>query len=143
MDSVDCDHRYGAPNIERVETFRIDGGKVDFGDILHVGGVPQGTAVVCWLNNGRVVVAGKLFSDNFWNPQTATIEIRFRRTNGSVTGLTTFDLTTQGGVVSWRDIEKKSPSGNFKEVRIRLKQFLPDTGLGPTSSIVATRTFTR
>jgi len=143
MDRSDCIERFGANNISRVQTFRINAGEVDFGDLGHALGAPQGNAVICWLTNGRVAVMGKLFSDNFGDPQTATIEIRFRRSGGQVTNLTTRSLTSQGGPVSWRDIERVSPAGDFREVRIRLKQFLPDTGLGPVSSVLATRTFRR
>jgi hypothetical protein len=143
MDKTDCDRRFGAANIDRVDTFKINGGGVDFGDHAHVAGSPQGDAVICWLKNGKVAVLGKLFSDNFRNAQTAKVEIRFRRTDGRVANLTTRSVGSQGGFVTWRDIEKVSPPGEFREVRIRLKQFLFDSGLGPSESVVATRTFRR
>lgn len=142
MDRSDCDRRFGAANIARVEPFRINGGEVDFGDLLHLGGAPQGDAVVCWLNDGRVAVMGKLFSDNFQDPQTATVEVRFRRSNGEVTNPRTRTVASQGFIVTWEDIEVVSPEGDFQEVRIRLRQGLP-TDLGPVSRVVATRTFRR
>jgi hypothetical protein len=143
MDRSDCNRIFGAENVTRVESFKINGGSVDFGDIAHLGGAPQGDAVICWLKNGRVAVMGKLFSDNFWNPQTATIEVRFRRSNGQVTNPTTRSFSTQGGIATWRDIDLRSPIGNFTEVRIRLKCFLPNTGLGSVSSVLADETFER
>jgi hypothetical protein len=36
---------------EDVDQFRISGGIPDFGDELHLGGAPQGTAVMCWDGN--------------------------------------------------------------------------------------------
>lgn len=143
MDRADCDRKFGAANIARVEKFVISGGEVDFGDHAHIAGEPRGDAVICWLNDGRVAVLGKLFSDNFRDPQTATVEIRFRRRSGQVTNTTTRSINSQGGIVAWRDIEKLSPAGDFQEVRIRLKQFLPDTGIGPGTNLLATRTFKR
>lgn len=144
MDKSDCDRIFGSANIEKIETFRINGGRVDFGDDLHVAGQPLGDAVVCWSIDGRVAVKGRLFSDSLGEPQTATIEIRFRRDSGALTNPTTRSVNGQGGpLFNNRVVEKVSPIGSFNEVRIRLKLFLPDTGLGSTSSIVATRTFTR
>lgn len=47
------------------DRFRIEGGRADFGDLPHVGGAPQGTAVVCWYRPGtQVFVFGRLFADS-------------------------------------------------------------------------------
>jgi hypothetical protein len=144
MNKDDCGRMFGSANVEKVETFKMTGGKVDFGDDPHLGGQPLSDAVVCWSIDGRVAVKGKLYSDNFGDPQTAIVEIRFRRTNGQVTNPTTRSISTGGGWVGSREVEKVSPIGSFNEVRIRLKLFLPDSGLGrPVSSIVATQTFRR
>lgn len=143
MDRNDANQMFGSANVEKVTEFKINGGAVDFGDELHVLGSPQGNAIVCWSIDGRVAVKGKLFSDNFRNPQTAIIEIKFRHANGQFTNPTTRSLTTQGGVVRSKLVEKVSPIGNFNEVSIRLKQFLPDTGLGPVTRILATKVFKR
>ena len=116
---------------------------MDFGDDLHLFTLPQGDAVVCWSIDGRVAVKGKLYSDNSGEPQVATGEIRFRRTNGNVTETTRYDLASQGGPVSSEEVEKVSPVGSFKEVRIRLKVFYPDNDLGPLAKTLATRTFKR
>lgn len=67
FDRGDCDRAFGASNIQSVDTIRIDTGtvgQVDFGDNLHLGGVPQGPAVVCWATNGRVALIGRLFVDS-------------------------------------------------------------------------------
>ena len=142
-DQITCNGIFASANVEKVEAFKVNGGDVDFGDDLHLVGSPQGDAVVCWSIDGRVAVKGKLYSDNSRDHQTARVEIRFRRTNGNVTGTTWRSLTTQGGLVSSREVEKVSPEGRFKEVRIRLKAFYPNTGLGPVSRTLATKTIKR
>lgn len=54
---------------DAVDQFKIDGGEADFGDDLHLGGSPQGTAVACWdgdlqnANATRVVLRGNLYRD--------------------------------------------------------------------------------
>jgi hypothetical protein len=142
MNKDDVDRMFGSANVEKVESFKIDGGYVDFGDDWHVGGSPQGDAVVGWSIDGRVAVKGKLYSDNLLSPQKATVRIRFRRANGQVTNNTTRTITTHGGWVGSREIEKVSPAGNFNEVRIKLEASL-ETGLGTINKVVATRTFRR
>lgn len=50
-----------------VDTLRIDTGEgndVDFGDDWHVGGAPQGNALICWGTNGTVAFKGKVFADS-------------------------------------------------------------------------------
>jgi hypothetical protein len=55
---------------DAVDQFKAEGGGADFGDDLHLGGAPQGTAVVCWdgnlrnANAARVILRGKLYHDN-------------------------------------------------------------------------------
>lgn len=55
---------------DAVDQFRAEGGGADFGDDLHLGGAPQGTAVVCWDGNlrnpnaARVILRGKMYRDN-------------------------------------------------------------------------------
>lgn len=142
MTSIDCDHIFGATKVEKVDAFRIDGGEVDFGDELHLAGVPQGEAVVCWRTNGRVTVLGKLFSDNFRDTQVASIEFRFRRTNGQ-TATARARVASQSFWVASKSIEASSPSGRFNQVRIRLFKF-QHTDLGDTPRVrVAERTFNR
>jgi hypothetical protein len=55
---------------DAVDQVKAEGGGADFGDDLHLGGAPQGTAVVCWDGNvrnpnaARVFLRGKLYHDN-------------------------------------------------------------------------------
>lgn len=141
-DENDCDRMFGSANVEKVKTFKMEASHADFGDEPHLGGGPLGNAVICWSIDGRVAVKGKLYSDNFHDPQTATVDIRFRRTNGRFTNLTWRSITTNGGWVSHREVEKVSPVGNFNQVRIRLKLYT-HTDLGETRRVVLTKTFTR
>jgi len=146
MDRNDANMMFGSANVEKVESFKISGGDVDFGDHLHLGGSPQGNAIIVWSIDGRAAVRGVLFSDNFKDPQTATIEIRFRRTNGQLTNVTRRSVTSQGGPMNsfyTKLVEKVSPRGQFDLVEIRLKRFLPDTGLGPVSTTLVTQAFRR
>lgn len=142
MNKNDCDEKFGASNISKVEPFRINTGKVDFGDDIHMAARPVGEAIICWLHDGRVAVLGKLYSDNFFNAQEAIVEIDFRRRNGNIRTVRR-TLSTQGGVVSSRDIEEISRTGDFTRVEIRLIKFIADSGGGPVSTVVATRTFRR
>jgi len=66
FDSGDCNSTFGAANVIDVDQFSKDtgtSGRVDFGDHMHLGGAPQGTAVACWSSTGRVLLKGYLFSD--------------------------------------------------------------------------------
>jgi hypothetical protein len=144
-DQNDCNNLFGAANIQKVETFTINTDNADFGDELHLFGAPQGTAVVCWLNNGRVSVIGKLYSDAR-EPHISRIEVVFRRTNGQFTDIRRSSVATQGlpvGPVPQHDIQINSPNGNFDRVGIRLISVFPDTGLRPRGRVVAERLFRR
>ena len=147
MDRNDANQMFGSANVESVIQFKLPSdsspGTVDFGDEPHLAGQPVGTAIICWALDGRVAVKGKLYSDNLRDPQTATVEIRFRRTNGRATNPTTRRLNTQGGWVSSKEVEKVSPFGSFNEVRIRLFRFLPDAPAGPVREMVASTIFKR
>jgi hypothetical protein len=59
-----CDWLFGAANVLKATTFSINAGKVDFGDGLHFAGAPRGTAMVCWANDGRVAIAGRVYADS-------------------------------------------------------------------------------
>jgi hypothetical protein len=129
-----------------VQRFSVDGGGADFGDDAHLGGHPFGDAVICWSPAGRVAVIGKLYADDLClpfrpcDPLTATVKIRFQRTNGRWTGVTTRTKLTQGNLASL-EVKKKSPLGSFKNVNIRLFTF-QTTDLGPTGDVlVAERNF--
>lgn len=140
----DCALIFGSANVEKVKSFKIEAGKVDFGDDFHVFGSPQGKAVLCWSIDGRVAIKGKLYSDNFRDTQTAHAEIAFRRTNGNWTQPFVYLAASQGLVVVSSRVEKVSPLGKFNKVRVRLKYFLPDTGIEGASTItVKTKTYNR
>jgi hypothetical protein len=145
VDKNDANVMFGSANVEKVEAFKLKGGEVDFGDHLHVGGEPQGNAIVVWSIDGRAAVRGVLFSDNFRDPQTAYIEIRFRRDNGQFTRPTRRSVSSQGGPMNsfyTKLVEKVSPAGRFNEVEIRLKQFL-STDLGPLTTPLIKKTYKR
>jgi hypothetical protein len=44
-----------------VDQFKMEGGVGDFGDDLHLGGGPQGTAVACWDGNAQNANASRVF----------------------------------------------------------------------------------
>lgn len=136
-DRGDCNRMFGSANVVKVQPFKIDTNNVDFGDEPHFGGAPHGNAVLCWSVDGRVAVKGKLYSDNLRDPQTATVHIRFRRTNGELTlPYKSPELLTQGGWVANRETALVSPLGNFNEVDVRLWKFIADTGLQPNNPVM-------
>ncbi len=144
FDRTDCNAMFGSANVARVQQFNIEAGRADFGDELHLFGAPQGKAVICWSLDGRVAVKGKLYADAGFNEFVeAGIRIRFRRTNGRLTGTTTRTVRTQGFLAS-RVVEVVSPAGRMNQVRIELTRF-QETGLAtpPRAAIVAQRTFNR
>jgi hypothetical protein len=142
MDENEANAIFGAANIDKLTKFKMDGGKVDFGDQVHLAGSPQGTAIVVWSIDGRVAVKGVLFSDNFRSPQTATVEIRFKRSDGHIPTPTTRNKTTQGAPVGFKTVYKASPAGRYNEVRVRLSN-TQNTALGTTTNVLKTRTFRR
>jgi hypothetical protein len=124
----DCNSIFASQNVTKADTFSVDGGKADFGDQLHIGGVPVGTAVICWSIDGRVAVKGRLYADNLClplrpcTPVTTQVKISFQRTNGLFTKTTRRSVVSQG-MVADREVTKKSPSGSFDRVRIQLFTF--------------------
>jgi hypothetical protein len=116
----DCYVVFAAANVAKVTPVRINAGGADFGDLLHIGGVPQGNAVICWSTDGRVAVKGLLFADNFRGPVSSTSRIKFRRSNGSWTTEFPTVATTQGGWPGWTLAYVVSPPGDFRRVRIVL-----------------------
>ena len=79
-----CEAESGTSTIVDDDRVSINGGKVDFGDILHLGGAPAGTAVVCWKADGGVRVRGRLFADSNTTLITAQVEVAAIRTSGTV-----------------------------------------------------------
>ena len=146
MNRADANEIFGSANIEKLRFFKISAGDVDFGDHIHIAGTPQGSAIIVWSIDGRVAVKGLLFSDNFRDPQTATIKIRFRRTTGGFTAWTNRSVASQGGPMTpfyIKLVEKVSPVGTFDQVQVRLVQTIPDTGLGPTTATLEDKTYNR
>ena len=58
---------------EEVDQFSVNAGIPDFGDELHLGGAPRGTAVVCW--DGNVANA---------NATTVFLKARLYRDSGTI-----------------------------------------------------------
>lgn len=114
--------------VQKAQTFVINRDGADFGDHPHLFGAPQGQAVVCWSTNGRIGVKGVLFADDFREPVEAIVRIRFRRSTGAWTGVTTQRVSGNGGVVAFRPVTVVSPRGQFDRVQIRLQKF-QDTAL--------------
>lgn len=72
FNASDC---VGPGNVVDVDTIQTSAGRADFGDLPHIGGAAQGTAVVCWYDSGRVYIRGRLFVDSVSRTcVTATIE---------------------------------------------------------------------
>jgi hypothetical protein len=129
-------------NIEKLRPFKMNGGEVDFGDDLHLGGSPQGNAIVVWSIDGRVAIRGRLYSDTGFNEaQEAILEIQFRRTNGTFTRPTKLTIYSQGFLQS-KLVQKISPVGNFNQVSLELKRFVV-TDLGSVTHSLIKRTFNR
>jgi hypothetical protein len=66
FDRGECDRAFGAANLVDHDFIKVDtgnAGKTDFGDHAHLLGAPQGTAVVCWNNDGAVLLRGRVFND--------------------------------------------------------------------------------
>jgi hypothetical protein len=142
MDHNDANSIFGSANIEKMKSFKMQEGEVDFGDELHLFGSPQGNAIIVWSIDGRVAVRGRLYSDTGFNEaQSAIIEIRFRRTNGTFTKPTKRTLTSQG-LLQKKLVEKVSPIGSFNQVEIKLKKFL-HTPLGFVTVELKKRMFNR
>src|SRR5215471_3107470 len=120
FDHGDCYVVFAAANVARVAPFKIEAGKADFGDHPHLLGSPQGNAVNCWSTDGRVAVKGYVFADDLRGPVSATVHIRFRRSNGSWTSEFVQSANTQGGLPGSALAYVVSPSGSFNQVRVRL-----------------------
>ena len=137
----DCYVVFAAANVAKVTPVKIEAGGADFGDHPHLAGAPQGNAVICWSTDGRVAVKGNVFADDFRGPVTATVQIRFRRSNGSTANFST-SAVTQGGFPGWALAYVASPPGDFRQVRIRLFT-TTSSGLGVATTRVASKNFNR
>jgi hypothetical protein len=132
-----CDAESGAAAIVDDDRVSINGGKVDFGDILHLGGVPAGTAVVCWRADGGVRVVGRLFADSNSTLITAQVEVEAFRTSGTVSRMA-FDF--KGLYAQNRVVDFGWSSGTFDSIRIRLFKWEPfATSRERVASLVVSR----
>jgi hypothetical protein len=117
-----CEAESGAAMIVDDDRLSVNGGKVDFGDILHLGGAPAGTAVVCWRADGGVRVVGRLFADSNSTLITAQVEIEAFRTSGTVSKMA-FDF--KGLYAQNRVLDFGFNSGTFDSIRVRLFKWEP------------------
>ena len=76
-DRGSCNVLSGAANIYAVDDVNMDGGRADFGDHHHAGGVPWGNAVVCWAHNGSAKLVGRLFADRYQGVTEPKVEITY------------------------------------------------------------------
>lgn len=132
-----CEAESGTSTIVDDDRVSINGGKVDFGDILHLGGAPAGTAVVCWKADGGVRVRGRLFADSNTTLITAQVEVAAIRTSGTVSTMA-FDFN--GLYAQNRVVDFGWSSGTFDHVRIRLFKWEPfATSRERVASLVVSR----
>jgi hypothetical protein len=147
FNSNDCSNMFPA-TLQRTDSIKIEAGKVDFGDNLHLLGSPAGNAVICWSSDGRVGMKRRVFSDPgivFPDNQYVTARIWFFdvnaelwRNQGSFSTALANGLRSAsvGGLDGLR-----SPAGTFSAVRIRLS-VTTEGGLGGLSTRdVITRSF--
>jgi hypothetical protein len=118
-DRGNCDRAFGAANVVDVDYIRKDNGTVDFGDILHLGGAPQGNAVVCWTAMGGVAVIGRVFADTHNTGMVATATINYYE-NGDPGTPQYHSVSSPGYIVADKKIGEYIPSGAYNRVRIRL-----------------------
>ena len=108
-----------------VDQFKVDtggSGDVDFGDDAHLGGVPQGTAVVCWGSGGSSVsLTGKLFWDSF-DPGCADADVTVFRNDGVGVSFQDYSEICSNGGLKSRVVEHSmfSNARNLSRIRIRL-----------------------
>ena len=122
FDSGTCNSVFGADNVRRAVTFKIDTGtvgKVDFGDHLHLWGAPQGTAVVCWQKAGSVAVKGRLFTDT-QNDEIIFAQAEITYFKGDVVGATSQHSVTGNGTANTLVNTLKSGGADFTKIRLRL-----------------------
>jgi hypothetical protein len=118
-----CDVLSGAANIYAVDDVNMDGGRADFGDRHHAGGVPWGNAVVCWARNGSAMVVGRLFADRYQGVTEPKVEITYFNNGvegapGSSAG--THGWSFKGSNADSRFVLSSTGAETVDRVRIRL-----------------------
>jgi hypothetical protein len=141
-DHGDCYVVFAAANVAKVAPSQIEAGWVDWGDDPHSVGRPWGNAVICWSTDGRVAVKGRVFADRLRDPVTATVKIRFQRTNRTWTTDFVKSAETAGLWVGSELAYVVTPPGNFRRVRIRLYQ-TTESALGVATRWVKTGNYYR
>jgi hypothetical protein len=119
-DKGTCDQIFGVGNsaVDLANEDTGSSGKVDFGDVNHWFGVPLGTAVVCWGNNGKVAVKGRVFADSGDVLTFTSAKLTFF--NNGVAGTELVAAEFWGNNGSDRIVSRISGAGFFNRVRIRL-----------------------
>ncbi len=118
-DAGTCDGIFGVGN-SAVDRFKADtgsAGKVDFGDVPHWFAVPQGDAVACWADDGRVALKGRVFADSGDTITLTSAKVTFF--NNGVAGPESVHEFF-GGYGTNKLVNRVSAAGNFNRVRIRL-----------------------
>jgi hypothetical protein len=123
LDRAYCNGLFGGANIDSVDTFRLDAGKVDFGDDPHLAGQPRGTAVVCWSIDGRMAFAGKVYADSIRENVMAIVRVRFRR-NGTWSG--EISESVFGNFAASESMRFVTDTGNQVD-KVRVRLFIGDT----------------
>jgi hypothetical protein len=141
FDRAHCNGLFGGANVARADTFSMNAGRVDFGDDLHVGGAPRGTAVVCWSIDGRMALTGKVYADSIGDNVMAIVSVRFRRN-----GVWSAEIVQSvfGNFAASKTMSIVSDVGNrVDRVRVRLLNGnVTALGDGP-DTLLATRNFQR
>ena len=118
-----CNEQLGVANVASVDTVRHDSGQageVDFGDGLHLGGAPQGDAVVCWAKSGRAVVVGRLYADPADGHAKVSAQINYINNAGVLNYAPSWEITGTWALAE-REIKNASPAEKYvNRVRIRL-----------------------
>jgi hypothetical protein len=145
FDSNDCRNMFSQVTLQRIDPIKINTDKVDFGDNAHLFGGPAGDAVICWNSDGRVGMAGRVFSDPgifFPDNQYATARIWFFDVNAGLwRNQGSFSTALSNSLQSRSVGALRSPVGTFSSVRIQLS-LTTEGGLGGLiTSVVTTRTF--
>lgn len=129
-----CAQTFGAGNVYDVDPVRINAQRVDFGDLPHTGpgDGPQGIALICWSNDRRVAIVGRLFYDTPYSGYDASVDLRgFSGTTPGQDWRGLWTVAGSPGAVTNREVrELWSPElGRYADrVHIQLALWQPPTG---------------
>jgi hypothetical protein len=138
-----CAQELGSGNVFDVDPIKIDTARVDFGDLPYIayragGGAPGASAVICWGNDGRVAIVGRLF----YGPPQPGLEasVTLRGFNGLVGspgwgGLWT--VAGSSGTVTNREVhEVWGPELGRQPTRVNLQLALRTAPTGDSSTVL-------